>query len=40
MLEGSLSKKVDMKFLPKVYFVEDKSFDYAAKIEKLIQQNK
>ena len=35
-----LSKKVDMKFLPKVYFVGDKSFDYAEKIEKLIQENK
>ena len=35
-----LSKKVDMKFLPKVYFVGDKSFDYAEKIEKLIQKNK
>jgi ribosome-binding factor A len=35
-----LSKKIDMKFLPKVYFVADKSFDYAEKIEKLIQKNK
>jgi len=35
-----LSKKVDMKFLPKVSFVSDKSFDYAAKIEKLIKENK
>ena len=35
-----LSKKVDMKFLPKVYFVSDTSFDYAEKIEKLIQKNK
>jgi len=35
-----LSKKVDMKFLPKVHFVGDKSFDYAEKIEKLIQENK
>ena len=35
-----LSKKIDMKFLPKVNFVADKSFDYAAKIEKLIQKNK
>ena len=35
-----LSKKIDMKFLPKVYFVGDKSFDYAEKIEKLIQKNK
>ena len=37
---GLLSKKIDMKFLPKVYFVGDKSFDYAEKIEKLIQKNK
>jgi ribosome-binding factor A len=29
-----------MKFLPRVHFVGDRSFDYAAKIEKLIQQNK
>ena len=36
----SLIKKIDMKFLPKVYFVADKSFDYAEKIEKLIQKNK
>ena len=35
-----LSKKVDMKFLPRVSFVSDKSFDYAAKIEKIIQDNK
>ena len=35
-----LSKKIDMKFLPKVSFISDKSFDYAEKIEKLIQQNK
>ena len=40
LIRKALSKKIDMKFLPKVYFVEDKSFDYAAKIEKLIQQNK
>ena len=35
-----LSKKIDMKFLPKVSFIGDKSFDYAEKIEKLIQKNK
>jgi ribosome-binding factor A len=29
-----------MKFLPKVSFVGDKSFDYAEKIEKLIEKNK
>jgi len=35
-----LSKKINMKFMPKVTFVSDKSFDYAEKIEKLIQKNK
>tara|TARA_B100000029_G_C16821272_1_gene684243 strand:- start:140 stop:508 length:369 start_codon:yes stop_codon:yes gene_type:complete len=35
-----LSKKIDMKFLPKVSFVSDTSFDYAEKIERLIQKNK
>ena len=35
-----LSKKIDMKFLPKVSFVSDTSFDYAEKIEKLIKKNK
>ena len=35
-----LSKNIDMKFLPKVYFVGDKSFDYAEKFEKLIRENK
>ena len=39
-IRKALSKKVDMKFLPKVSFVSDKSFDYAEKIEKLIQNNK
>ena len=39
-IRKALSKKVDMKFLPKVSFVSDKTFDYAEKIEKLIQQNK
>ena len=34
-----LSKKVDMKFLPRVSFVSDKSFDYAEKIEKLIKES-
>ena len=40
LIRKVLSKKIDMKFLPRVHFVSDKSFDYAAKIEKLIQQNK
>ena len=33
-----LSKKITMKFLPKILFVEDESFDYAEKIENLIKQ--
>ena len=40
LIRKALSKKVDIKFLPKVSFVSDKSFDYAEKIEKLIQKNK
>ena len=40
LIRKALSKKIDMKFLPKVYFVSDKSFDYAERIEKLIQENK
>ena len=39
LIRKALSKKVDMKFLPKVSFVSDKSFDYAEKIEKLIKKN-
>ena len=33
-----LSRKIVMKFLPKLYFVKDDSFDYAEKIENLIKQ--
>ena len=40
LIRKALSKKINMKFLPRVYFVGDKSFDYAEKIEKLIQENK
>tara|TARA_Y100000590_G_scaffold128608_1_gene147038 strand:- start:977 stop:1345 length:369 start_codon:yes stop_codon:yes gene_type:complete len=40
LIRKALSKKIDMKFLPRVHFVGDKSFDYAEKIEKLIQKNK
>ena len=40
LIRKALSKKIDMKFLPKVHFVGDKSFDYAEKIEQLIQKNK
>ena len=40
LIRKALSKKIDMKFLPKVSFIGDKSFDYAEKIEKLIQKNR
>tara|TARA_Y100001970_G_scaffold253741_1_gene328766 strand:- start:548 stop:913 length:366 start_codon:yes stop_codon:yes gene_type:complete len=33
-----LSKKIMVKFLPKLIFVNDDSFDYAEKIESLIRQ--
>ena len=40
LIRKALSKKIEMKFLPRVSFISDKSFDYAQKIEKLIQKNK
>ena len=40
LVRKALSKKIDMKFLPKVSFVGDQSFDYAEKIERLIKKNK
>ena len=40
LIRKTLAKKINMKFLPKVSFVGDKSFDYAEKIEQLIQKNK
>ena len=40
LIRKALSKKVDMKFLPKVSFVSDKSFDSAEKIATLIKKNK
>ena len=33
-----LSKKISMKFLPKLLFVKDESFDYAEKIENLLKK--
>ena len=38
LIRKALSKKIDMKFLPRVSFISDESFDYAEKIEKLIKQ--
>ena len=40
LVRKALSKKLDIKFLPRVSFIADKSFDYAEKIEKLIKKNK
>ena len=38
LIRKVLSKKIVMKFLPKLFFVKDESFDYAEKIENLIKQ--
>tara|TARA_B100000424_G_scaffold263315_1_gene250436 strand:- start:1649 stop:2014 length:366 start_codon:yes stop_codon:yes gene_type:complete len=38
LIRKVLSRKVTMKFLPKILFVKDESFDYAEKIENLIKQ--
>ena len=40
LVRKALSKKIETKFLPKLHFVGDKSFDYAEKIERLIKLNK
>ena len=40
LIRKALAKKIDLKFLPRVSFVSDKSFDYAERIEKLIEENK
>ena len=38
LIRKTLSKKVIMKFLPKIIFAKDESFEYAEKIENLIKQ--
>ena len=40
LVRKALSKRLDIKFLPKLTFVEDNSFEYAEKIEKIIKENK
>ena len=40
LVRKALSKKIDIKFLPKLAFVEDNSFEYAEKIERLIKKNR
>ena len=40
LVRKALSKRLDIKFLPKLTFVEDNSFDYAEKIERIIKHNK
>ena len=39
LVRKALSKRLDIKFLPILTFVEDNSFEYAEKIEKLIKKN-
>ena len=38
LVRKALSKRLDIKFLPKLTFVEDNSFEYAEKIERLIKK--
>ena len=40
LVRKALSKKLNIKFLPRLAFVEDNSFEYAEKIERLININK
>ena len=40
LVRKALSKRLDIKFLPKLTFVEDNSFEYAEKIEKIIKDIK
>ena len=40
LVRKALSKKLDVKFLPRLSFVQDNSFAYAEKIERLIKKNK
>ena len=40
LVRKALSKRLDIKFLPKLTFVEDNSFEYAEKIERMIEKNK
>ena len=40
LVRKALSKRLYIKFLPKLNFIEDNSFEYAEKIEKIIRKNK
>ena len=40
LVRKALSKRLVIKFLPKLTFVEDNSFEYAEKIERIIKINK
>ena len=40
LVRRALSKRLDIKFLPKLTFVEDNSFEYAEKIENILKKIK
>ena len=40
LVRKALSKRLVIKFLPKLIFVEDNSFEYTKKIERIIKKNK
>ena len=39
LVRKALSKRLDIKFLPKLNFIEENSFKYKKKIEKIIKEN-
>tara|TARA_B100001029_G_scaffold123117_1_gene102442 strand:- start:94 stop:492 length:399 start_codon:yes stop_codon:yes gene_type:complete len=40
LVRKALSKRLDIKFLPRLTFVEDNSFEYAERIENIIKEIK
>ena len=40
LVRKALSKRLDIKFLPNLTFVENNSIEYAEKIERIIKKNK
>ena len=40
LVRRALSKRLDIKFLPKLTFIEDNSFEYAEKIERILKKIK
>ena len=39
-MKGSIARKAELRFTPKLYFVSDTAFDYASDIQTLMQDEK